>query len=90
MDTSAAEKMPGVQAIYHYGNIGKLFRVAVSFGGDDWSMIDETRPPFEDEVIRYYGQYVAVVVADGTGATVAVGIAWLVARFGKGGASARI
>jgi VanZ family protein len=33
---------------------------------------------------------VADVVADGTGATVAVGIAWLVARFGRGGASARI
>lgn len=64
LDAGAAEKMPGVRAIYHHGNIGKLFRVAVSFGGDDWSMLDETRPPFEDEIIRYYGQYVAVVVAD--------------------------
>jgi xanthine dehydrogenase YagR molybdenum-binding subunit len=25
--------------------------------------VDEKRPPFEDDVIRYYGQYVAVVVA---------------------------
>jgi xanthine dehydrogenase YagR molybdenum-binding subunit len=64
LDTSAAEKMPGVRAIYHRENIGKLFRVAVSFGGDNWSMLDETRPPFEDDVIRYYGQYVALVVAD--------------------------
>jgi VanZ family protein len=32
----------------------------------------------------------ADVVADGTGATVAGGIAWLVARFGVRGASARI
>ncbi|WP_050025540.1 xanthine dehydrogenase family protein molybdopterin-binding subunit [Verrucomicrobium sp. BvORR034] len=62
IDTAAAEKMPGVRAIYHQGNIGKLFRVSVSFG--DLSMIDETRPPFEDDVIRYYGQYVALAVAD--------------------------
>jgi len=26
-------------------------------------IIDEKRPPFEDDTIRYYGQYVAVVVA---------------------------
>jgi xanthine dehydrogenase YagR molybdenum-binding subunit len=27
-------------------------------------MIDEQRLPFEDDVIRYYGQYVAVAVAE--------------------------
>src|SRR5690606_16833075 len=27
-------------------------------------MVDERRPPFEDDTIRYYGQYVALVVAD--------------------------
>ena len=27
-------------------------------------IIDERRPPFEDDVIRYYGQYVALAVAD--------------------------
>src|SRR6202011_4992898 len=26
-------------------------------------LIDEKRPPFEDDVVRYYGQYVAVAVA---------------------------
>jgi xanthine dehydrogenase YagR molybdenum-binding subunit len=26
-------------------------------------LIDERRPPLEDTIIRYYGQYVAVVVA---------------------------
>ncbi|WP_050031006.1 molybdopterin cofactor-binding domain-containing protein [Verrucomicrobium sp. BvORR034] len=61
-DTAAAEQMPGVRAIYHRENIGKLFRVSVSFG--DLSMIDETRPPFEDGVIRYYGQYVALAVGE--------------------------
>ena len=64
LDLSVAEKMPGVRAIYHRENIGKLFRVNVTFGGDNWAMLDETRPPFEDDVIRYYGQYVALVIAD--------------------------
>jgi xanthine dehydrogenase YagR molybdenum-binding subunit len=63
LDTSAAEKLPGVRAIYHRGNIGKLFRVVISFG-EEWANVDETRPPFEDDVIRYYGQYVALAVAD--------------------------
>ncbi len=61
LDTAAAEKMTGVVAVYHRGNIGKLYRVPPATG---FSMIiDEKRPPFEDDVIRYYGQYVAVVVA---------------------------
>jgi len=25
---------------------------------------EERRPPFEDDVIRYYGQYIALAVAD--------------------------
>jgi xanthine dehydrogenase YagR molybdenum-binding subunit len=61
LDTAAAEKMTGVIAVYHNGNIGKLYRVPPATG---FSMIiDEKRPPFEDDVVRYYGQYVAVVVA---------------------------
>lgn len=62
MDTSVAEKMPGVKAVYHRGNIGKLFRVTPN---KDMTMkTDELRPPFEDDTIRYYGQYVAVAVAE--------------------------
>lgn len=57
LDTTAAEKMPGVRLVIHRGNIGRLYR---SQGPE----IDETRPPFEDDVVRYYGQYVAAVVAD--------------------------
>ncbi len=61
LNTTPAESMPGVVAVYHRANIGKLFRVPPATG---FSMIiDERRPPFEDDVIRYYGQYVAVVVA---------------------------
>ncbi len=62
LDTSAAEKMPGVRAILHRGNIGKIFR---SIPGPGFSGIcEERRPPFEDDVIRYYGQYIAVAVAE--------------------------
>ena len=65
IDTAAAEKMPGVRAVFHRQNIGKLFRMSVdaSFGAD-LSYTDEQRPPFEDDIIRYYGQYVALAVAD--------------------------
>ncbi len=61
IDTSVAEKMPGVLAVYHHENIGKLYRTPPAAG---FSMIvDERRPPLEDTTIRYYGQYVAVAVA---------------------------
>lgn len=62
LDTAAAEKMPGVRAIYHRNNIGKIFRSVQGPGFE--GIIDERRPPFEDDVIRYYGQYVALAVAD--------------------------
>src|SRR5256714_1882645 len=62
IDTSAAEKMPGVRAIFHRVNIGKISR---STPGEGFEKICvERRPPFEDDVIRYYGQYVALAVAD--------------------------
>src|SRR5712691_11274891 len=62
LDTAAAEKMPGVRAIFHRGNIGKIFRSVKGPGFE--GLCDERRPPFEDDVIRYYGQYVALAVAD--------------------------
>jgi xanthine dehydrogenase YagR molybdenum-binding subunit len=62
LDPGAAEKMPGVRAVYHRENIGRLFRVASGPGLA--AHLDEQRPPLEDDIIRYYGQYVAVVVAD--------------------------
>jgi xanthine dehydrogenase YagR molybdenum-binding subunit len=60
-DSSVAEKMPGVRAVFHRGNIGPLFRSVPAEGL--YAYLDERRPPFEDDVIRYYGQYVAVVIA---------------------------
>lgn len=62
LETAGAEEMPGVRAIFHQGNIGKIFRSVQGPGFD--GIIDERRPPFEDDVIRYYGQYVALAVAD--------------------------
>src|SRR6202162_3881402 len=61
-DTPAAEKMPGVRAIFYRENIGKIFRSVMQPGFE--SICDERRPPFEDDVIRYYGQYIALAVAD--------------------------
>src|SRR6476646_4067253 len=62
LDTAAAEKMAGVRAVFHRGNIGKIFRSTPAPGFD--RVCEERRPPFEDDVIRYYGQYVALAVAD--------------------------
>src|SRR2546421_6524718 len=62
LDTSAAEKMPGVRAIFHRENIGRISRSTPAPGFDRVCL--ERRPPFEDDVIRYYGQYIALAVAD--------------------------
>src|ERR671931_169970 len=62
IDTAPAEKMPGVQAIFHRANIGKISPSTMGEGFE--GICIERRPPFEDDVIRYYGQYVALAVAD--------------------------
>src|ERR1700738_2282851 len=62
LDTAAAEKMPGVRAIFHRENIGKIFRSVKGPGFE--GLCDERRPPFEDDVVRYYGQYIALAVAN--------------------------
>ena len=61
IDATAARTLPGVRAVYSRGNLRPFFRSgpAQGFSG----LIDEKRPPFEDDVVRYYGQYVAVAVA---------------------------
>src|SRR5919198_2756242 len=62
LDTTAAEKMPGVRAIFHRENIGKIFRSVLEPGME--GICEERRPAFADDVVRYYGQYVALAVAD--------------------------
>jgi xanthine dehydrogenase YagR molybdenum-binding subunit len=62
IDSSVAEAMPGVLAVLHHGNTEPLFRTAAPFEEDSW--MNESRPPFEDDTVYYYGQFVAVVVAN--------------------------
>ena len=62
IEAAEAEKMPGVLAILHHGNAGKLYRPAGSL--EESSRPGESRPPFEDENIYYYGQFVALVIAE--------------------------
>ncbi|MBV7483745.1 xanthine dehydrogenase family protein molybdopterin-binding subunit [Bordetella sp. BOR01] len=57
LDTEAAQAMPGVHTVLHQGNRPPLYRAASG-------SIDEARPPLDDDIVRYYGQYVALVVAD--------------------------
>lgn len=61
LDTTKAESMPGVLLILHKDNIGKLYRVIPN---DFSATSSEARPPFEDAKISYWGQYVAVVIAE--------------------------
>jgi xanthine dehydrogenase YagR molybdenum-binding subunit len=59
IDSTAAESMPGVLLVMHHGNIMPLYRTAPGAGRNS-----EGRPPFEDETVYYWGQYVAAVVAE--------------------------
>lgn len=61
LDVSAAEKMPGVVLVFHNGNMEKVYRLVP---GQDDGRTNEARPPFEDDNIYYWGQFVAVVVAE--------------------------
>lgn len=61
LDASAAESMPGVLLVLHHSNIGPLYRTVP---GDDNATNSEVRSAFEDEVVRHWGQHVAVVIAE--------------------------
>ncbi len=61
LDTSAAEEMPGVLLVLHHGNIGPLYRTVP---GDQNATNSEVRSALEDEIVRHWGQYVGVVVAE--------------------------
>ncbi|MFM0221875.1 xanthine dehydrogenase family protein molybdopterin-binding subunit [Paraburkholderia dipogonis] len=80
LDTAAAAGMPGVRAVFTRENIGKFYRVG--FAPD--TKIDEKRPPFDDDNIYYYGQYLGLVVADtfeqATAASRAVKVAYSSSR----------
>ena len=61
LDVSAAKSMPGVLDVLHHGNIERIYRAVPN---DPSATVSETRPPFEDNRIYYWGQYVALVVAE--------------------------
>jgi xanthine dehydrogenase YagR molybdenum-binding subunit len=65
LDIAAARATPGVVEIFHHDNFEKL-REAPSTGMPDGPdpIVDERRPPLSDTTIRYYGQYIALVVAE--------------------------
>jgi xanthine dehydrogenase YagR molybdenum-binding subunit len=58
IDSASAEAMPGVLLVMYHGNVMPLYRNAS--GGRN----SEARAPFEDDVVSYWGQYVAAVVAE--------------------------
>jgi xanthine dehydrogenase YagR molybdenum-binding subunit len=60
IDAAIAEQMPGVRSVLRRGNFPPLTPI----GPDLPVVIDEHRPPFADDEVRYYGQYVALAVAD--------------------------
>lgn len=62
LDVSEAKKIKGVIDVFTRQNIGPMFRPNVEPGFD--YRTDEPRPPFEDDEIGYYGQFVALVVAE--------------------------
>ena len=60
LDTSMAEGLPGVLTVLHHGNFGPVFRMPPGRGG----RVSEDRAPFEDNTVYYWGQYVALAVAE--------------------------
>ena len=59
INTTAAEKLPGVVLILHHGNVSGIHR-----NGPGSGRASENRPPLSDDIVSYWGQYVAVVVAE--------------------------
>ena len=61
LDVTAAQAMPGVLEVLHHGNVERIYRAVPN---DPNATVSETRPPLEDNRIYYWGQYVALVVAE--------------------------
>lgn len=61
LDVSAAEKMPGTLTVLHNGNLNGVFR---TFPRQQDGSMAESRAPMSDNEISYWGQYIAVAVAE--------------------------
>jgi xanthine dehydrogenase YagR molybdenum-binding subunit len=62
IDSSLAEKAPGILAIIHHGNRPKLYQPDNDFMSA--TKPGEGRVVFEDDRVHYWGQYVAIAVAE--------------------------
>ena len=58
LDSAAAKKMPGVLLVLNHSNVPQIFR------NGSGGRASESRPPLSDDTIYYWGQYVALVVAE--------------------------
>ncbi|HEX4005278.1 MAG TPA: xanthine dehydrogenase family protein molybdopterin-binding subunit [Acidobacteriaceae bacterium] len=61
VDAARAAALPGVLRVYSHGHAPALFR---PIPDDDNAVVDESRPPLDDDTVYYAGQYVAAVVAE--------------------------
>ncbi|MGC2618856.1 MAG: xanthine dehydrogenase family protein molybdopterin-binding subunit [Acidobacteriaceae bacterium] len=61
VDATRAQSMPGVLRVYSHGHAPTLFR---PIPNDQDAVVDESRPPLDDDTVYYAGQYVAAVVAE--------------------------
>ena len=62
IDDSKAKLLPGVKAVFYKGNIGPFYRADPAM--KPTARVEEKRAPLEDDEVSYYGQYIAVVVAE--------------------------
>ncbi|HEU5081557.1 MAG TPA: xanthine dehydrogenase family protein molybdopterin-binding subunit [Opitutaceae bacterium] len=62
IDTANAERSPGVLLVMSHLNVPKIYRSPNDLEANN--KVGEVRPPFEDDVVYYSGQFVAVVAAE--------------------------
>lgn len=83
VDAERARAMLGVKAVLTHETIGSLFRVAAT--KTVMNHMEELRPALADTTVSYYGQYVALVVAEtfeqATAAAFAVRVQYEAASF---------
>ncbi|MDM4719539.1 xanthine dehydrogenase family protein molybdopterin-binding subunit [Micromonospora sp. WMMA1363] len=61
LDTAAAERVPGVLAVFTYENLDRLHPADFAYGAGS---ANESSQPMQDPVVAYRGQPIALVVAE--------------------------
>ncbi|HTX55558.1 MAG TPA: xanthine dehydrogenase family protein molybdopterin-binding subunit [Candidatus Acidoferrales bacterium] len=64
IDAHDALAVPGVVAVFDHTNVGTLHSIDPDTPFSALCIVDEHRAPLSDDAVTYYGQYVALVVAD--------------------------